>query len=204
MEKVLACQLGYIRDNFNLPECGFLPINDSDISLLSEKGVFVDRDLAESDTSMKQLIPYFAVRYQGRIFLVKRTKKQSEARLHNKLSFGLGGHVNPCDIDNGNVIIATLLRELHEELNVSKDQINDIRCYGLINDDTNDVGMVHLGVFFEINLHDDKVSINETDKMEGDWILISDIGCDNVFQYLESWSKIVFNSFYAEHNSCGQ
>ena len=54
---------------------------------------FIGRPLAEKDASYKQLIPYVTVICWGHILALERTAAQSEARLHGKLSLGVGGHI---------------------------------------------------------------------------------------------------------------
>src|SRR6478672_8397799 len=83
---------------------------------------FMERNLAEHDESFKQVIPYVVVVNGNRYLLIRRTKKQGEARLHDKYSLGIGGHIN--DVDSGSearhshIIEAGLRRELNEEIGI--------------------------------------------------------------------------------------
>ena len=52
---------------------------------------FLPRSRAEYDASVKQIIPYVVIRRGEEYFLLRRLKKQTEARLHDKLSLGVGG-----------------------------------------------------------------------------------------------------------------
>lgn len=82
-----------------------------------------------------------------------------------------------------------LTRELNEEVIIHKGcNINDITPIGFINDDTNDVGKVHLGILYHINLSNKLIEINEKDKMTGQWIKKSELR--KYYEKMESWSKL--------------
>ena len=58
---------------------------------------FLPRAQAEYDATVKQIIPYVLLRRGDAYFLLRRLKKQTETRLHDKLSLGVGGHINPTE-----------------------------------------------------------------------------------------------------------
>ena len=68
------------------------------LDTVQEFGFFVERAHAERDPSLKQPIPYCVVIQDGKVLLLTRSKKGGEARLHDKLSIGVGGHVEPVDL----------------------------------------------------------------------------------------------------------
>ena len=123
------------------------------IARIREQGFFVERRAAEENSSWKQVIPYVVVKRADSILLLERKKIEGEVRLHGKLSIGVGGHINPEDaqasvgesgalthspIDNGS------RREIAEELHVSgRTQLARV---GVLNDDSNPVGAVHVGL----------------------------------------------------------
>ena len=86
------------------------------LSRAREKGFFVERRYTETDSSFKQIIPYCLVTCGDSVFLLRRTKKGGEARLHGRLSVGVGGHINPVDEEVGDVVEAGAERELDEEI----------------------------------------------------------------------------------------
>ena len=96
----------------------------------------------EVDPAFKQVIPYLVLRDGPRWFLMQRTRGGADRRLHDRWSIGVGGHLNPGDVD----IHGGLAREWREEL--VADFEPDYRFVGLLNDDTTEVGQVHLGVVF--------------------------------------------------------
>ena len=74
-------------------------------------GTYVPRPRAETDRSLKQIIPYLVLRDGDRIFLMKRTSAGGDARLHDLYSVGVGGHLNPGD----GGILGGLAREWRED-----------------------------------------------------------------------------------------
>ena len=98
-------------------------------ALLVNEGQFLTRADVEEDPSWRQIIPYAVIQCEGQVLLVERLKAGSESRLHNKMSIGMGGHINPQDHTDDNqktapqktapeqdVLEAALVRELREEL----------------------------------------------------------------------------------------
>jgi predicted NUDIX family phosphoesterase len=156
-------------------------------ALIREHHQLVDRAPAETDSSLKQIIPYAIIRFGHQVYLVKRTKRQAEARLHDLYSIGLGGHISESVDETSDVIRAALARELEEEMNISGP--SQAKYVGIINDDTTDVGKVHLGILHEVLLEGDYCRIREKENMTGNWCEISALG--NHYDAMESWSQIV-------------
>ena len=161
-------------------------------AILVREGFFVERDRAERTPAWKQVIPYSVVVSGERVMLVRRTRSGGDARLHDKLSIGIGGHVNPEDLDGAreaSPIDAGTRRELDEELGVRGEY--EIRRIGLINDDSNPVGAVHVGVVQRIAL-EAPVEVRERNRLEGRLVTLDEIerlhagGAD-----FETWSKLL-------------
>lgn len=170
---------------------GVIPIDNPEVmhSILS-KGVYEHRNLLEDDPSFKQIIPYAVICCDESIFLFRRLSKQTETRLHNLYSLGVGGHMNPYgDSIDVHYMHHELEREMNEEVLLHDDcKVLSIVPVGFINDDTNDVGKVHLGILYRINLSNESIEINEKDKMTGEWIRMTDLNL--FYPQMESWSKI--------------
>jgi predicted NUDIX family phosphoesterase len=161
-------------------------------SLVARCGSFVDRTAAEDDPSYKQIIPYAVIRHLDSFLLLQRKSAQSEQRLHHKFSIGVGGHINPSEVsEGGDLIHYGLTREIKEELHITAGYRQNL--VGLINDDTTEVGSVHLGVLFEINSTSFDVSVRETHKMEGSWVSFEHL--EESYGRLETWSQIVYDSY---------
>jgi len=146
------------------------------LAQLQRRGFFVDRDAAEKDPALKQLIPYCILERDGELFCVQRLKEQSEGRLHGLRSIGIGGHVNPQDHAPRGVLDAGLRRELTEELVIPELGQSWPQFLGLLNDDTTDVGSVHAGLVYRLRLDPNtEIRIRETEKMRGGFRTASDL-----------------------------
>lgn len=150
---------------------------------------FMDRAEAEEDPSFKQLIPYCVFRHGERILHYTRGKSGGESRLHAKISVGVGGHINPVDADSGRtgpeVYHAAVARELEEELELPGGQCQ--RIIGLLNDDSNPVGKVHLGIVHLIDLESDAVSSREDALANLGFSPLAELNGEH-FERLETWS----------------
>jgi predicted NUDIX family phosphoesterase len=159
-------------------------------ALLASEAYFVERPWAERQPSVKQVIPYNVIRCEGKILLVRRLAGGGEARLADKYSIGIGGHVNPVDRAEGeSVLDAGTRREIEEELDVRGSYT--VQRIGLINDDTNAVGAVHVGLVQVVDVTG-TVAIRETDRLEGRLVSVEDLralvarGAN-----LETWSRLL-------------
>jgi predicted NUDIX family phosphoesterase len=156
---------------------------------------FIDRAEAEEDPSFKQIIPYCVLVHDGRICVYERGVTGGEKRLAKKASIGIGGHINPVDVtsEDGYFDRAAyenaVTRELREELRIGSN-ITLRRVAGVINDDSNPVGSVHLGIVEIFMLDGEDVSSNE-DAIENCRFVEVDelISSDEI--KLEPWSSIV-------------
>lgn len=151
---------------------------------------FLDRAAAEEDPSHKQLIPYCVFRCGNRILHYTRGKSGGESRLHAKLSVGVGGHVNPVDMEEGKTgaaaYHAAVAREIEEELELPEHPPH--RIIGMINDDTNPVGQVHLGIVHLVELPAESVTAREDALAELGFSDLADLA-GPLFERLESWSQ---------------
>lgn len=157
-------------------------------ALIRRAGAFRLRSEMEADPAWKQVIPYPVLRDGDAWFLMRRTKAGGDARLHDRYSVGVGGHVNPGDGGLDGDLGAALRREWHEELVV--DFLPAFRFIGLLNDDTTAVGRVHLGLVFEGDAAGRPVAIRETDKLSGAFVTSSGVAA--VSDRLETWSRLAF------------
>ena len=154
---------------------------------------FLPREEAEGDPSKKQIIAYCVIEKGDSVFMTKRLKKQTEKRLHDRHSIGVGGHINTSDVVDGiNVVREGMLRELNEEVFIEPGF--DAEFLGIINDNSSSVNSVHAGACYRIKLNGGDCSVKEVEKMEGFWVKKTDL--INYYDRLEEWSQIVFNSIY--------
>jgi predicted NUDIX family phosphoesterase len=115
-----------------------------------------------------------------------RTDAGGDARLHGRASIGVGGHLNPVD-EGEDALMAGLRREWAEEL--VADWEPDFRLVGLLNDDSNPVGSVHLGVVFEVEAGGRSVDVRERDKLAGAFADADTLSAS--WDRLETWSRLV-------------
>ena len=169
---------------------GVRAADTADLRLLADAvaahGRFLERPHAEEDPASKQLIPYVVVRDRGRVFLMERTDAGGDARLHRKASIGVGGHLNPVDTGDDPLMVG-LRREWAEEL--VADWQPGFRLMGLLNDDSNPVGSVHLGVVFEVEADGRPVDVRERHKLSGRMVAPAEVL--DAWDRLETWSQLV-------------
>jgi predicted NUDIX family phosphoesterase len=158
---------------------------DESLAAIGRLGEYRSRAEMERDPSFKQVIPYLVLRDGARWFLMRRSRGGGDARLHDRWSIGVGGHLNPGDggLDRG------LLREWHEEL--AADFVPQFHPLALLNDDTTEVGAVHLGVVYLADAGGREVAIRETDKLSGEFVPTAVVA--GGAERLETWSRLVFD-----------
>jgi predicted NUDIX family phosphoesterase len=152
-------------------------------------GRYLPRAEVEGDPRYKQLIPYLVLRDGARYFLMRRTSAGGDARLFERYSIGIGGHVEPGDGD----LLGGLAREWREE--IAADFEPRFIPVGLVNDDTTDVGSVHLGVVFVADVGGRRVAIREATKLSGGFA--DPVAVRAVRAAMETWSQLVFDAFEA-------
>ena len=158
---------------------------DRHLAAIEREGRFAPRAAMESDPRFKQVIPYLVLRDGERVFLMRRTRAGVDARLHDRYSIGVGGHLNPGDRD----LVGGLTREWTEELDAAF--IPEFHFVGLLNDDETDVGRVHLGVVFQADAAGRPVAVRETDKLEGRFVAPAEALA--VRDRMETWSQLAFD-----------
>ena len=85
------------------------------LAAIVREGRYEPRSEMESDPRWKQVIPYLVLRDGQRYFLMRRSRAGADARLHERYSIGIGGHLNPGDAD----LAGGLAREWAEELDAA-------------------------------------------------------------------------------------
>ncbi|MGZ7080207.1 MAG: NUDIX domain-containing protein [Thermoanaerobaculia bacterium] len=156
------------------------------LRLIATRHTFIPRERAEVSPEYRQIIPYVLIRHGNAFFVLERTPKQSEARLHHKVSLGIGGHINP-----GDDLAAGLRKELEEEVAVESPYT--LQFIGILNDETTEVGRVHLGAVHLLTPEAPRVSVRETEKMSGRWVAVGDL--PDLRPRMETWSQIVLDQY---------
>jgi predicted NUDIX family phosphoesterase len=161
-----------------------------DAMLAPNANFFMPRPEAEADPSHKQLIPYSIFHHQGRYLAYTRGGASGEKRLVAKRSIGIGGHINPVDEAHDGLgqtlYFNAVEREINEELVLAGNHTQ--RVIGLINDDSNEVGSVHLGVVHVFDLSSADVRSNEEAIQDLTFHSLEELLTSK--NQLESWSQI--------------
>ena len=158
-------------------------------AVIREHHFFMTRAKVEDDPNYQQIIPYVVFRHGDLYFLTHRLRASSEKRLRKQYSLGVGGHINPGDLDAGDPIQDGLKREWEEE--VIYEGSFDARLIGLLNDDSSPVSKVHLGVVFLVDGDTPHIAIRETDKLAGELLTLEQMRM--YYLGMESWSQMVYD-----------
>jgi len=160
----------------------YLPVVTATANVL-----YLNRSAAELDRRYKQLIPYALILCKDRILRYRRGKGGGETRLHGLFSVGVGGHIS--EEDNGLFTTGigyheAMRRELMEE--VSIDATNEA-AVAVINDDSTDVGFVHLGVVHVVQVPDESLANGRSGIVAPEFVPVSEAVKDPAAY--ESWSR---------------
>jgi predicted NUDIX family phosphoesterase len=166
---------------------------------------FQPRDAAEFDPRLKQLIPYVILRSgsdTGKecLFQYTRGKLQGEQRLHSKKSIGIGGHISKSDVREGigpDTYERGMTREISEEVDIQSSFVQ--QCVGLINDDSNDVGRVHLGVVHIFDLREPLATARDTEMWNSGFKPTHDLLAQE--SEFETWSQICLKALFSGHSA---
>ncbi len=157
--------------------------------VIREQSFFMPRAEVEEDPGYQQIIPYVVFRHRDRYLLTRRLRASTEKRLRQLYSLGVGGHINPGDLDNGDPIMDGLRREFEEEV-VYSGSI-ETTLLGLINDDSSPVSKVHLALAFLVEGSSPEIEIRETKKLAGELLTLEEMRM--YYLEMESWSQIVYD-----------
>ena len=150
---------------------------------------------AEKDESLKQIIPYVLFVCGDKVFSYVRGAKAGETRLVGNRSVGIGGHINPVDeslfaaaaSSDMQTYLEAVRREIDEEVSVEGAYTPEI--VALLNDDSNPVGRVHLGVVHVCRMSHENVVKKEQQITKAGFIPIAELKGPRR-EELETWSAI--------------
>jgi len=193
-ENVLVVRRGLFDQLGSFHGLNFEPKKYLDAFLSRGNNFFVPREEAENDPTRKQIIPYVLLVFGDKVLYYVRGKKAGEQRLVAKGSIGIGGHMNETDeslfaLDEA-AYRAGVEREVNEEIKI--DTAFEDRIVALLNDDTTEVGRVHLGIVHVFKLAEPKVVKREA-MITGLTFLAKEellVRRDT----MESWSQICLDS----------
>jgi len=154
---------------------------------------FTERDFrkrgdVEKDPSFRQIIPYIVFLLGNEIFMMQRLEKHTDQRLKNKYSLGIGGHLRSEDLEKSDSVLDWARRELVEEVKYSGNL--DFKLAGVLNDDSNDVGRVHLGIVILAIADSPEISVKDEHKSG---VLVTLKEARKHYKEMENWSQIVLD-----------
>jgi predicted NUDIX family phosphoesterase len=164
-------------------------------AILSRGGnFFIPRLEAETNAAYKQIIPYALIIFEKTVLHYVRGKKAGEQRLVAKGSIGIGGHMNETDESlfamDEQAYRAGVEREVNEEIKI--DAPFEDRIVALLNDDSTEVGRVHLGIVHIFKLKEPKVQKREAMITGLTFLTKQELMARR--ELLESWSQICLDS----------
>jgi len=168
----------------------YLPVVTSPAKIL-----YLNRSEAEQDKSYKQLIPYVLILCHDRILRDRRGKGGAETRLHGLFSVGIGGHI----ADEDDSLFSThrgyhdgMRRELKEEVDI---EATNEAAVAVINDDSTEVGSVHLGVVHVLHVARDDIVGRRSGILAPEFVPIAEAMKD--LTAYESWSRFCLENLDA-------
>jgi predicted NUDIX family phosphoesterase len=152
---------------------------------------FIPRSKAEKDPAYKQIIPYVIMVCDGKYLTYVRGKHAGETRLIAKRSIGIGGHINHGDwtlfsADSYKTYLEAVKREVAEEVTVEANHTD--RIVALLNDDSTEVGSVHLGIVHCWLL--DAPKVNKHEKMITQMTFMTPAELQQLHDSMETWSQL--------------
>jgi len=193
-ENVLVIRRSLFDQLGSFQGLSFEPQRYLDAFLSRGNNFFLPRTQAESDPAYKQIIPYALLSFENKVLYYVRGKKAGEKRLVAKGSIGIGGHMNETDESlfawNEQAYRAGVEREVSEEIKIDT-QFED-RIVALLNDDTTEVGRVHLGIVHVFKLAEPKVEKRESMITNVAFLTKPELMARR--ESLETWSQICVDS----------
>lgn len=167
------------------------------LKVITGKHKFLARGEVEQDPKYKQIIPYLVYEFEDKIFVMKRKATHTDKRLANKISIGVGGHINRRDVKT-NDPMDWAKREFAEEIEYGGKLKTEF--LGILNHDANDVGLVHIGLVFKVVGDSADIKIRDEHK-EGKLMTMAELG--KQYKAMETWSQIVYD-FMSGEKDMGQ
>jgi predicted NUDIX family phosphoesterase len=194
-ENVLVIRRSLFDELGNFHGLNFEPQRYLDAMLARGNNYFLARATAENDPTHKQIIPYALLASGDRVLHYVRGKKAGEQRLVAKGSIGIGGHMNQEDellwAWDEQAYRAGVEREVKEEVQIETPF--DDRIVALLNDDTTEVGSVHLGVVHVFRL--DEAKVQKREAMITNLAFLTKSELVELRESLETWSQICVDHF---------
>jgi len=194
MENVLVIGRSLFNELGSFHGLNFEPEKYLKAILSRGSNFFVPRPEAETNPAYKQIIPYAMIVFEKTVLHYVRGKKAGEQRLVAKGSIGIGGHMNETDESlfamDEQAYRAGVEREVNEEIKI--DTPFEDRIVALLNDDSTEVGRVHLGIVHLFKLKEPNVEKREAMITGLTFLTKEELMARR--ESLETWSQICIDS----------
>jgi len=168
--------------------------------LENRKNIYLyNREVAKNKIDIKQLVSYVLLKdSDGKVLsFVRGNYGQKESLLLGVLCIGFGGHVNDVDIDlfsNDAGVANSARREIYEEIKGLA--IGNLKCIGVINDDSSPLGLNHFAFVYEAKLPNNFLEGKiHKEKAISKVKLLSTYEIWDKFHELEFWSQLLVKKF---------
>lgn len=195
-EQILVVRRAHLFSELSPAWHGLKEVNfDHYMHIINHKKEFHPRSLMEIDPAYKQIIPYLIFVHDNHYFLMQRKSTASENRLADKLTLGIGGHIRQEDLSfealakedkQEDSLFAWAKREFHEEVRYEGNLM--VKPLGILNDDSNDVGKVHIGFVFLLEGDQSQITV-KSELKSGTLVPLAE--CIAQRESMESWSQFV-------------
>jgi predicted NUDIX family phosphoesterase len=193
-------------NNLQLKECYLLtgqrtkPNAEPMFKWIEENGFWMPKEKAENSVEFRHVSSY-AVLFNSRNQILAYKRKNSESRLTDLWSIGVGGHLSKKDTDGISIdfIGGNVIREIFEETDIDKFLKNDqltlfssIKFHSFIISDKTPVDAAHVGHAWLCRVPDETKMIAEYS--EWGWYEPEQIEALE----LETWSRIMIDRLMAK------
>src|SRR5213596_4288744 len=189
-ENVLVVRRSLLDELGSFQGLNFEPEKYLNAFLSRGNNFFLPRPHAEINPAHKQIIPYALMAFEDKLLYYVRGKKAGEQRLVAKGSIGIGGHMNETDESlfamDEEAYRAGVEREVSEEVKIET-PFED-RIVALLNDDSTEVGRVHLGIVHIFKLKEPQVQKREAMITGLTFLTMQELMARR--ESLETWSQI--------------
>src|SRR5438552_5064698 len=193
-ENVLVVRRSLFDQLGSFQSLNFEPQKYLDAFLSRGNNFYLPRPEGEINPAYKQITPCPLRASENKVAYYVRGKKAGEQRLVAKGSIGIGGHMNETDeslfaLDEA-AYRAGVEREVNEEIKIESPY--EDRIVALLNDDTTEVGRVHLGIVHVFKLAEPKIEKREAMITGLTFLRKEELLARR--ETMESWSQICLDS----------
>ena len=145
----------------------------------------------------KQLVSYAFVQVEDKFLRFHRTGSSNRRELKKRLSIGVGGHVEACDLRDNESFADTLVRALRRELSEELvfDAVPKIELQGFVNDESIEAGLFHLAAIHRVRLKKGRLRVREEVADQefgvGSWSLVPKERLFDESGQFDPWSQYI-------------